>query len=86
MTGHQSAAPASEVRRVLEVQDGVRMTEREVVGGGHVPDEVRSEPDEQRGNHRHVTRRASCGGSESTSNAGAHSATVTFWRKCAVRR
>jgi len=41
-----------EVRRVLDVQDGVRMPEREVVRGRHVPGEVRAEPDDERGDHR----------------------------------
>ena len=46
--------PGHEVRRVLEVEDRVRMTQREVVHGRHVPEEVRPEPCDERGKQRHV--------------------------------
>jgi len=43
---------SDEVGRVLDVQDGVRVPQREVVCGRHMPCEVGAEPDDEGGDHR----------------------------------
>ena len=74
---------------MLDVQQRVRMAQREVVGPRQVPREVRPEPQRQRDERREqreaCARAASAGGTASTSNAGAHSASTTFWSRCAHR-
>ena len=69
---------------MLEMQDRVRVAQREVVRGRQVPREVRREPDESAGIIGMRTRRPISAGTAMTSSAGTHSATATFWRKCAV--
>ena len=74
-----------EVRQVLEMQDGVRVAQREVVRGRQVPREVRPEPDERaRGSSARARDARAAAAARARAAPAPTRRPSTFWRKCAV--